>query len=367
MHSASPFSTLSSTLAPERILCAIDRSFLGSVKDTFSGWGMAPETMLTYIGYTVAAAMVILGAGLLVNHYVIKPRHGPPAHWIWRRKELNRIFDQVMAQRAKLDISFVNQGMRSSHRASSLEHIGPDSLELELSSIQDANQTWIGRQLDAVFRLANPKFPAQATFYTMTTEIIGIKKLATGAGLITVQFPEKVIIAQKRMHMRMEPPSRLLLGMAIWPDQYTPTGIEERRIKNWGKPPLIFVAGETDNPFHIENLSGGGIRVGVEREAVRASGMPFEIGEYYIMLLDLHDPEERRKLRFWLMGRIQNRYEDFETRRLSFGLQFTRRGHRLDEPRDEIQWTGVGQAGIDELENWVVQRNLEQYRRTGLG
>jgi len=366
LHSVSPFSTLLSTLAPERILCGIDRSFLGSVKDTFSGWGLAPGAMLTYIAYTLAAAMVVLGLGVLLNHYVVKRRSGPPAHWIWRRHELDKLFDQVMAQRAKVEMCFINQGRRSARRACSLEQIGQNSLSLELSSIKDANQTWIDRQVECLFRLVNPKFPTQSTFYSMSTKIMGIKKLATGAGVITIEFPEKVVISQKRMHMRLEPPTSLLLGMALWPEQLARSGAEERQIKNWGKPRLIFVSGETSNPFHIENLSGGGIRVGVERDAVRESGLDFEIGQTYILLLDLHEPKDRRKLRFWLMGRIQNRYEDFETRKLSFGMQFTRQGQRLTEPKNEIRWKTVSDAGILELDNWVVKRHLEMYRRSGV-
>ncbi len=219
-----------------------------------------------------------------------------------------------------------------------------------------------------MFRLVNPKYPAQVTFYSMTTEIMGIKKLASGAGVLTVAFPEKVELSQKRMHLRLEPPSHLLLGMAIWPEQLTAAGAMERNIKQWGKPRLIYVTGETDNPFIIENLSGGGIRVGVEREAVKDSGLDFEIGQTYILLLDLHEPEGQRKLRFWLMGRIQNRYEDFETRRLSFGMQFTQHGQRLTEPRNEMRWRPVpSDGGIDELGNWAVRRHLELYRRSGVG
>lgn len=366
MHSASPFSTLLSTLAPERFLCAIDRSFLGGVKDTFSGWGLAPGAMLTYIGYTLAAALVVFGLGLLLNHYAVKSRSAPPAHWIWRRPDLDRIFDQLMAQRAKVDLCFMNQGRRSACRACSLEDVRGEALDLELSSIKDANQTWIGRKVECLFRLANPKHPTQSTFYSMSSEIMGIKKLGSGAGVITVQFPEKVEISQKRMHLRLEPPTNLLLGMAIWPEQLAPSGAEERQIKNWGKPRLIYVTGETANPFHIENLSGGGIRVGVERDTIKDSGLDFEIGQTYILLLDLHEPEDQRKLRFWLMGRIQNRYEDFETRKLSFGMQFTRQGKRLTEPKNEIRWQRVPEAGIDDLGNWVVKRHLEMYRRSGV-
>ena len=366
MHSASPFSTLSSTLAPDRLLCAIDRSFLGNVKDTFSGWGMAPGVMLTYIGYTVAAALVILGLGVIVNRILQRGRDTPPAHWIWRRADMDRLFDQAMAQRSKMEMCFINQGKRTVCRVCSLEEIKAETLEMEMSSVKDANQSWIGRKVDCVFRVANPKFPAQATFYSMASEILGIKKLSTGAGLITIQYPEKVVLTQKRMHLRLEPPSTLLLGMAIWPEQFAASGAEERDIKNWGKPRLIFVTGDRRNPFHIENLSGGGIRVGVERDAVRDSGLEFEIGQSYIMLLDLYEPEGQRKLRFWLMGRIQNRYEDFETRRLSFGMQFTRKGQRLTEPKNEMRWSKVSDAGLDELGNWVARRHLELYRRSGM-
>jgi hypothetical protein len=345
-------------------LAAVDRSFLEGVKDQFASWGVVPE-MSTVLLITLAATLLVVILVLLVNFHIKRRRGEPvPVDWIVNKSEIRRIFQEVQGQRAKIELSFAHQGLRSTSTSCSLEGFSDEALALEASGFITVTEDWIGRKVECSFGLLVSKHSEMMRFHVFESEIIGVRSPDRGPTQIVLSFPDKLVLQQKRFHLRVEPPARYILGLALWPEKSDSLGRREERLKNWGKPKIVYNSAET-SPVRAINVSAGGLRLGFLPEAVRDTGLTFDIGERYFILIDLFEPESDRKLRFWLAARVRNRYEDFQSKRLSVGFQITGLG-RPDESGRNIEWSEVSDQGLELLGNWTIKRHLEMYRKKGL-
>ena len=90
------------------------------------------------------------------------------------------------------------------------------------------------------------------------------------------------------------------------------------------------------------------------------------MGERYLVLLKLLNPEDQTTDKLWCMSRVQNRFEDFETRTLELGLRFLAVGTPTDDEEPWMNWDKVGADGIQGLGNWIQRRHLELFRSKGI-
>jgi len=316
------------------------------------------------IGYTGAAALVALGLGILLNRFAFRGRARlVPASWIVDSREIATLFERALAERSKIEMQAAGRG-GTTVNASLLEALG-DRLRLEITARVSVTQSWLERVFDCFFRLQNPRNRNQLLFYTFQTRVLGVKKMADGTVLLDTSLPEKVVLQQKRVHLRLEPPGQLVLGLAVWPDQLRPDGEPEGAFRTWGKPPLVSLPGGKENLLRLVNLSASGLRLEARAAGRRATGMDFEIGQHYMLLMDLYDPEAEKKRQFWLRVMVRNRYEEFETRDLHVGLRVASVGERLPD-QEEIAWRAAPADGLPALENWVVRRHIELFREKGI-
>lgn len=344
--------------------CAVDRSFLQSIQEQFAVGGS--QDTLRIAAWTLAAALLLAGAGILVNQLVVRRRFRlVPSNWITRKADILEVFDQALSQRSKIEVGFTRRDQARQTTACMLSDMTPEHLILDLSDFIEVHQGWIGRSFECFFRVQAGKIPGQMNFYAFSAEVVGVKKLADGSTQLTLAVPDHVVLQQKRVHLRLEPPTQYVLGLALWPQQLDDKARPIGNVKAWGRPPLVMVPGKTGGALRLVNVSGSGLRLEVAYEARKAAGMELEIGQYLNLLLTLKDPSTNAVLKHWLIGRVQNRYEDYSSKELEVGLRLVGVGRR-EAGSPEIAWRKAPEDGLPDLENWVVRRHLELFREKGI-
>ncbi|WP_461209510.1 PilZ domain-containing protein [Desulfocurvus sp. DL9XJH121] len=354
--------TTTSSSALERVSAGIDRAFLDRIQGSFDDLGMTRQ-LLDIIGWTVVAAALAAGLVLLANHLLFKRKRRLPSNMVGDPHLVSQLLRTAQDQRSKVEFSFSRDDQAAPSLHCSIEDIKKQEMVLDAGGAATVHQGWLGRPVSCFFRLMSRTNPGQPQFYSFDSEITGVVKRTDGSALVSVALPSTLTMQQKRVHMRMAPPMRCLLGLALWPEPMGPGGVPEPEIKRWGKPLLVYHELETTQ-LSVANLSAGGMRIDLPRESVKDTEREFEVGERYVVLMKLLDPENKTKERIWCLARIQNRYEDQQTRTLELGLRFLAQGVPAPGETPTMTWRASAQ-GLDKLGNWIQRRHLEQFRSKG--
>lgn len=360
----SEFLTSRSTPALEHIAAGLDQAYLDNVRDTFGGWGINP-LMVDIIIWTGIAVCFTAGIGILLNEYVFKRRPSLPGGTVVDAAEIAALLHLALDQRSKIEFSFSRDDQAARALHCGFEDIRNETLILDAGGFATAHQGWLGRPVTCYFHIFPRTKSKQPRFYTFESEVSGVVKRRDGDIQVAITMPQRLSLQQKRIHLRMEPPMDCLLGLAMWPEPLADNGSPQLAIKKFGKPMFVYHEGKT-RQIRVINLSAGGMRVEISSEAKRMSKLQFEMGERYLVLFKLRDPESNTADKLWCMTRVQNRYEDFETRSLELGLHFKEIGIPTDEVEPQIVWKKIGSGGIQDLGNWIQRRHLELFREKGI-
>ena len=363
MH-ASVFLTSRSSPALEHVSAGIDHAFLDNVRGTFGGWGLTPA-LVDIILWTVASACLAAGVGIIVNHLFFKRRPFVPSGQVTAPEDILRLLHTALDQRSKVEFNFSHDDQIARPLHCAMEDIRAESLVLDAGGFATVHQGWLGRRAVCYFRIVPRTGNRNPTFYSFDTEVSGVVKKRDGSTLLSLALPTRINQQQKRVHLRMEPPVECLLGLALWPEPMTKDGRAEDHVKQFGKPLLVY-SEHRKQEIRIANMSAGGMRVDVPGEAKRAAKREFDVGERYLVLLKLLNPEDQTTDKLWCMARVQNRFEDFETRTLELGLKFLAVGTPTDDEDPWMNWDKVGADGIQGLGNWIQHRHLELFRSKGI-
>ncbi|MCK9239073.1 hypothetical protein [Desulfocurvus sp.] len=356
-------SALHPALAPRA--ASLDRSFLGTVQDRFSGTGLTPE-LLRLLLLTVAAAAAVGALVYLLNLLIAARRRGAalPTGTVQDPAEIRRLLDMALTRRSRLDLSFSRTPNKDQGVSCSIEQLRDEHLVVEITARIDASQRWIGRTVHCYVRITAGKERTGSRYYFFDAEIAGLSKQADGSLRLTLTLPTVMRLQQKRIHLRLDPPTEFMLGLALWPEPTETGGSTASNIRSWGRPALLFHPARRDL-VRVVNVSAGGMRLDVTRKALRETGLEFEPGQRYILLTEIYDPDRKAKRRLWCLARVQNRFEDFETRNLEIGMSFVGQGLPAGQDKNALAWKPLGEDGIAFLGDWVVKRHLERYRKGG--
>lgn len=361
---ASGFLSSTAHRALEPLAASLDRSFLNTVQDRFSSTGASPE-LLRIVLLTLATAAAVGALVYLLNLLVLSRRRRTlPTGAVQAPSEIRQLFDQAQTQRAKIDLSFSRNPTKDQSVSCSLEQIRDEHLVLEVTARIAAKPHWIGRTVHCYMRVSPGRDPQRANYYFFTADIAGLATQADGSLRLTLAMPDTLRLQQKRVHLRLDPPMEYMLGLALWPERQGPDGRTETSLKKWGRPVLLLHAARRDL-LRVVNVSAGGMRLDVTRKALRETGLEFEPGERYILLAEIYNPDSKRKQRLWCLARVQNRFEDFDTRNLEVGVSFVAQGLPAGQDKDTLAWRPLGEDGIALLGDWVSKRHLERYRKSG--
>lgn len=349
----------------------MDRQFLETFKNTFFNYSFSSDAVLFLLGLLIFLLTAAL-AGVLFNKFLRRKENRLPTNWVVDPRRINEILNNALEERAKLELRFAHEDPIGGRFISgAFVEIGKQAVVLELSDLVDVSSSWIGRKLEAFFKVSSPRSERKkehkgATFFTFTAEILGVKKTSKEYVAVTVAFPASMEAKQKRTHLRLDPPSSLIYGVNLWRESRTDQGKVNSNISTW-EPPLLIMDQDVRDVMILQNISAGGIRLEIQPGWQKEDTDIFDLGNRFIVRLDLFNPTENNVDRHYLYTVVRNKFEDFTTHRLEVGLKFLATGYPSVEDPDILHWSVAKDGnGVETIDNWVFKRHLELYRNTGM-
>ncbi len=280
-------------------------------------------------------------------------------------KQIWEIFHKAFEQRRPFEVQIqADAGRRRPTIRCSPEYMGQHSLTVEINGLHKLSDRWLNRAVMVFFRVRIGKL---FTYYTFASRIGSIHMPRQGVCHITLPLPSSLENRQKRAFLRITPPHDLILGAALWSGKNMPEPELLTEITNWPQPTLLFLPNQIQQ-VHLLDISAGGIRLSIANPVVRGHNLEFFLTEQLIIMLDLFAPEQDKRLRFWLLCRIQNIWREYASRDIHIGLQFKAWGRPKEvadygEQAGGIEWLRLSPSlEVEPMGNWIMRRHLELFR-----
>lgn len=336
------------------------------MRDSTTSGHFSPEaTILTVAIFGLAA--LCIGAGLLLK-IRWRPAETGPVSSIVKTSEIRALLETALTQRSKMRVSFVRDdpGTRSTD-ATILAVDRTRGIEMEMTSLVRANQQWIGKLVACDFRLRLDPRKDYQHFYAFVSPVRTIAKAGDDFIHMTVAWPDRLELEQKRAFLRVEPPRSTILELELWHEAMI-RAVRGRFSDptSWGEPLVRRDPRLAPPEVELRNLSGGGARVDIRTEAIHRRIALFELGGRFVLRLRLADPETEEALDFYLASRLQNIYGDPDIAgNKAYGFRFLSFGEQAEGAVDpNLAWK-TATTGVPALDDWVFRRHLEAYRARG--
>lgn len=274
--------------------------------------------------------------------------------------KIKRLLQEAIDQRSKFIIALPDDLSSVSSLNASLVDVNDEYLSLEVSSITKFNPRWEGLGVTCFFRLITTKKPRKEMFFNFKSMISIHEQGKNDQVQVRLDFPEKLEIGQRRSSLRIDMDPGLVLGFSIWEeDRFIKAADGEN--KKGLHPPKISIDHIKSGLVTIIDISAGGMKKKITPEAVQQFGLNWNKGSTMIIWLVLLEPDTGQKNQFWLKARVKYKYQDFVSKEIDLGLEFTNFG-RIS-PDKKMKWLKVKENNIDKIGNWTYQRYLEHYRQ----
>ena len=338
-------------------LSAIQQSFYSRAFDI-----KAVETWLLVLAVIVAVIAIFMIYKAIRARQVRYFPHGN----ITDVRIIQRVIREAFDQRRPFEVQVQTEtGQRRPTLRCSPEYTGQNSLTVEISGLKSLSEKWLGRNISVFFRI---QLDGDFTYYTFDSRINGIHNPQPGICHITLPMPSALENRQKRSFLRMAPPPEFLLAAALWHADNMPPPEKLNDITLWPRPQLLYMP-ERMVQFQILDLSAGGLRLSITSKVMRSMRLQFNSSDQFILMLDLLDPENNKRLRFWMQCRAQSVWVEHSSRDVHIGLQFKswakpREGTESMKPGG-VEWLRLSSANeVEPLGNWIMRRHLELFRET---
>lgn len=318
------------------------------------------------IGLAIACGIIIL---LLIIRWLLnRNRVYIPVDRVTNQSQIRDILEIAFDQRRlfEIQVSADNNTRRPTLRCSP-EGFVKDGINLELNSIKQLSENWLGRPVSIYFRV---KLNGDFIFYTFASTIKSIHVPKTGICVITVGLPQYLDNRQKRSFLRIQPPEEFVLGGALWYGQSMPEADRLNDLSLWPRPLLLSLPGKLEQ-FRFMDLSAGGARIVIPSATSRQYRLQFATISQVMLMLDLHDPEQNKRIRFWLLCRIQSVWMEHVSHDIQLGVQIIAWAKPKDPPNEfthpggALEWMKLSNVqDVEPLGNWIMRRHLELFRDT---
>ena len=306
-----------------------------------------------------------LAAGLLIKR--VRRDTPPPVTWIVKPAEIRALFETALAQRSKMRVSFVRDDPGARSTDATVLSVAPgNGIELEMTSLVKANASWVGKLVACDFRLRLDPRKEYHNFYNFVVPILAIRKASDDFVHMTVDWPTRLELEQKRAFLRVEPQRSFILELELWHE----VTIQQARGSfavptSWGAPLLRLDPNQTPPDLEMRNISGGGMRLEIQPDAIKRHLTLFDPGGRFIMRLVLAEPEAEQPVEFYLALRLQNIYGAPDSLGLrAFGFRFLSYGVFDPNAPATLSWKTAA-SGIPPLDDWAFRRHLSSYRQRG--
>ncbi|EFL51259.1 conserved hypothetical protein [Solidesulfovibrio fructosivorans JJ]] len=346
-------------------LSLFDPGWWNRMLDATTSGHYSPEAMILMAG-VFGLAFLAITAGFFLKIHIGK-KEAVPSSWIVSPGEIRALLDTAQTQRSKVRVSFVRDdpGARSTD-ASILSADPARGIELEMTSLVRATPSWIGKLVVCDFRLRLDPRKDYQTFYNFVTPIMAVRKANDDFVHMHVGWPTRLELEQKRGFLRVEPPRAFVLELALWHENTIKMAKGNFALPStWGKPLVRLDPNLAKPDVELRNISGGGLRLEVQAEAMNNHTGLFEPANRFLMHLLLAEPEAEQPVEFFLALRLQNAYGDPGlSGTKGFGFHILSFGVPTETPRENLSWKTAA-AGVPALDDWAFRRHLAMYRSRG--
>jgi hypothetical protein len=320
---------------------------------------------LWLLGVSIIALLILLI--LAVKKLRAGRRSYQPEGSVDDPKAILAILKETFDQRRTFEVQLHTE---AGHRRPTLrctpEYLGKSRITIAVSGLESLSQRWVGRPVMVFFRLM---LHNTFVYYTFASQISGISNPKRGVCHISLPLPERLDNRQKRSFLRINPPHEFILGSALWCGDHMPRPETFQDFFAWPRPKLLHIPHRVQQ-LQLLDISAGGARIGIEHKVLRRYKLKFNTLEQVILMLDLFDSDQGKRLRLWTLCRVQNQWREHSTRDVQLGLQFLAWG-RPQSPNAEaensggVEWLRLSSANeIEGLGNWIMRRHLELFRDT---
>lgn len=339
---------------------------LTEIKQSFFLRSFDPSAISTWL-WGVATVV-----GVFVLYFVIKTlldrrvRYNPFGS-IADEKTIRNIIGTAFDQRRPFEVQVqTDAGQRRPTLRCAPEFMGQSSFTLEVSGLKTLSEKWLHRPITVFFRIqVNRDF----TYYTFSSNIDAIQQPQPNICQITLSLPKTLENRQKRSFLRIAPPREFFTGAALWYAETMPQPTGMNDISSWPRPKLLYIPDRMEQ-FTVLDLSAGGARLSIPSDVVRAFQLQFNSAEQLLLMTDLFDPEQNKRLRYWMQCRIQNVWIEHASRDVHVGLQFLawarpRESAEHGQQALGIEWLRLSSScEVEPVGNWIMRRHLELFRET---
>ena len=339
---------------------------LNEIQQSFFSRSFEPDAISHWL-WGVAAIVALCLIGILIRSYLARRVRYNPFGTVTDERMIRNILRAAFDQRRPFEVQVQTE---SSQRRPTLrcspEYLGQMSFTVEVSGLKSLSEKWLHRSVTVFFRIqVNKDF----TYHTFSSSIEGIHHPRQGVCHITLRQPETLENRQKRSFLRITPSPEFFLGSALWYAETMPQPAVMADISTWPRPKLLYIPNRMEQ-FKILDISAGGARLSVPRATVRAYQLQFNSAEQLLLMLDLLDPDQTKRLRYWMLCRIQNVWIEHASRDVHIGMQFLSWGRPKESavPRQKslgVEWLRLSSSNeVEPVGNWIMRRHLELFRES---
>lgn len=315
---------------------------------------------VTRVILIVGGLLLLAALFALWRYYREHRRNLTPLGWIDSPKQVRQIISNAVRYRSTFELQFPHRGVqRRPILRCSPGDLTSSGLVIDAEGIKNIARNWTDRPVNCYFKI-NVK--GQHIYYAFNTRIKRVEIMPRGRCSLTLFMPDKLENRQKRAFLRIVPPREYMLGAALWMGRHMPKLEDLPHMQRWPKPALAMLPGKDRQQFEIADISAGGVRLIIPRKEMLVAGLELGVAEHLVLIMDLLNPDDRSRLRFWLHCRVQNFAAQYDTHNIETGLQFLAWACP-NEDQSGLEWHKLNRSlEVDILGNWIIRRHLELFR-----
>jgi len=341
-----------------------ENGYLKSISRSVGHWELNTAAIALLIA-VACAVLLIIGVHLVLKRLLAIRNPQQPIFTLTDPDEILSILIKALDNRSNFEMSLTSGNSKA--LVCTLTDVHYACLALDLPAYVSPPESWIGSEMCIFFAI--PADGSQKAHYYFQSEILDLFPGEAENVSMLINYPQSLQQKQKRNHLRLDPPSRFVTSLKVWPAPSTPgTGLETNPDRF--SEPLLQVQGQAgeQGQVRVVNLSASGLRLKIPKEARKKSGIiPGEF-KACIIALKLQGVEEDLPLQPILHCRVKNIHEDVVSRDLHLGLQFSARGREVDQRSPgQLKWERITpEQGVEEIGTWVIKLHLKLYREKGI-
>lgn len=238
-----------------------------------------------------------------------------------------------------------------------------DSLTLEAVGLKKLSEHWLNRDIVVFFRIAAK---GEFSYHTFSSKIMKISAPKADVCHIKFPLPEVIDNRQQRAFLRIKPPLHLVFGDAVWYGDTMPSSEGINDLTEWPRPVLYSIPDITQQ-FEILDLSAGGMRLIFPHETVKKMDLKLTTLDRFIVMMDLYDPEDMERIRFWIKCRSQRISVEPPTHDVHLGAKFLAWGKPRKPENSKnpgaIEWFRISTTQeVAPVSNWIMRRHLAMFQ-----